>query len=166
MHRAGCTNERFISTQRYPVPTARRHRIGPGVCGFAAKALILDLVYADLAYLVPADPGNATTDDGDDSGKAAPHDGSTASKIGNFAKAILATVSLGVPSSLAPVHGLPVSDLTGKITLPYHYLPNAETGPPVGGRHCAQPTSAAPRPFFFPPRQAFSVVRTERTNAR
>ena len=134
--------------------------------GLAAKALIPNLVYDDLAYLVSADPGSATTDngDGDDDGKLVPHDGSTMFKCGDFAKAILVTVAVAVPHSLAPVHGLAVPDEAGEIGLLDRYLPNEETGPPVGGRHRAQAIGTAPRPLFFRPHQAFPVLLTDRAN--
>jgi hypothetical protein len=102
--------------------------------GLAAKAIIPDLVYDDLAHLVSADPGSATAcdGDGDDDGKLVPHDGLTMGKFGDFAKAILDTVDLGLPHSLMPVHALAVSDAATEPLLPDHFLPNAETGPPAG----------------------------------
>ena len=134
--------------------------------GIAAKALIPDLVYDDLAYLASADPGNATPDNGDDDGKPPPGDGATASKFGSFEKAILVTIDLAVPQSLMLIHGLVVPDEAREITLPDRYLPNGETGPPVSGRHRAQAISAGPRPLFSRPQPVFPIVRTNRANLR
>ena len=99
--------------------------------GLATKAVIPDLVYDELAYLVSADPGSATTGDGDDDSKLVPHNGSTMCKCGDFAMAILDTVELVLPQSLMPVHALAVTDAATEPLLPDHFLPNAETGTPA-----------------------------------
>jgi hypothetical protein len=100
------------------------------LAALAAKALLPDLSYDELASLASADPGNATTDDGDDDGKPVPQTDS-ACKFGDFAKAILVTVDFALPHSLMPVHALAVTDAAITPLLPDHFLPNAETGPPA-----------------------------------
>ena len=142
--------------------------LGLAFLGLAARALIPDLVYDDLAYLVSADPGNATADngDGDDDGKLVPHDGSTMCKCGDFAKAIFVTVAVAVPLSLVPVYGLAAPDEAGEIALPDRYLPNGETGPPIAGRHRAQATTTATRSLFSHPQQASPVALTDQANPR
>jgi hypothetical protein len=143
--------------------------------GLAAKALVPDLVYDDLACKVFDDPGNATTDDGDDDGKPAPPTDSTY-KFGDFAKAILVTVDLALPHSLMPVHALAVSDAATETLLPDHFLPNAETGPPAGivlgattasrasrllGTVGTVKRSGLPRPSLSNPQQQPTIVFAE-----
>jgi len=96
----------------------------------AAKAIVPGILDDDVACKVFDDSSNATNDDTDDDGKPAPPTDSNC-KFGDFAKAILVTVDLGLPHSLMPVHGLAASDAVTEPLLPDHFLPNAETGPPT-----------------------------------
>ena len=98
--------------------------------GLAAKAIVPGILDGDVACKVFDDSGNATADDTDDDGKPAPPTDSNC-KFGDFAKAILVTVDLGLPHSLMPVHGFAASDAVTEPLLPDHFLPNAETGPPA-----------------------------------
>jgi len=132
--------------------------------GFASKALLPGIVRDDFACKLLADPGNATTDDGDDDGKPAPGHSSTASKLGGFEAALLVTIDPALPQSLVLIHGLAVADVAGEIPLLDRYLPNGETGPPVGMRHYAQPIGTAPCPLFSHPLQTFLVVLPDRAN--
>jgi hypothetical protein len=120
--------------------------------GLAAKALIPSFVDNDAACKVFDDSGNATTDDTDDDGKPAPQTDSTC-KCGDFAKAILVTLDLVLPHTLMPVHALAVSDAATEALLPDHFLPNAETGPPV--RLCSSPRACL---FLSHPPQKSPIV--------
>jgi hypothetical protein len=122
--------------------------------GLATKAFIPSVVDDDLTSQASTDPGNANSDDGDNDGNPSPPTDSTPCKSvrphANFAKAILVTVELPLSHSLMPVHALAVSDAALEPMLPDRFLPNAETGPPVGARSCRSPCPSLSLPLQQP----------------
>jgi hypothetical protein len=114
--------------------------------GLASKAFIPSILDDDIVGKVLDDAGNATPDDADSNGKPAPDIDSAKCKCPEFAKALLATLDILLPHALMPVHALLVCDAATEPLLPDHFLPNAETGPPV--RLCSSPRSHL---FLFHP---------------